>query len=368
MEGPRPIRPEELPSLSELVDTVFTPGRHGAMFRFFPLFLSEYNAENLLVMLDQGRVVSHVGVALNWASIGGCAVGIACVGAVATYEEHRGKGLATTLMEAAIRHAEHWGADVMMISGGRGLYRRLGAADVGREYRLTISDTVAARLKPALTTLKPCTESDLAICHAFYTRKPAHFIRSPFEWSVYLHSSTAMCTDTDIWTVKYNNIPCGYWVVDRHPREGRLRVLEHAGDDLALAGSVSVLLSQYSASILELHLQEADTTLLGLFRESGAPVSEEHASGTYLILNFDRFMRRLQPFFEGRTDRKTVSHLRWYQEKNCFRLECWEETAVIEGKMALMETIFGNRQRQSFGGVFDKLFPVPPLWYGLNYV
>jgi len=156
--------------------------------------------------------------------------------------------------------------------------------------------------------------------------------------------------------------------VDRKVRESRLRVLEHAGDDLALAGSVSVLLAQYSASTLEIHLQEADAPLFGLFREAGATFSEEHASGTYLILNFDRLMRRLQPFFEGRTDRKTVSRLRWHQENDFYRLECWEETAVLEGKMALMETVFGNRQRQSLGGVFDKLFPVPPLWYGLNYV
>ncbi|HOJ32923.1 MAG TPA: GNAT family N-acetyltransferase [Candidatus Hydrogenedentes bacterium] len=368
MEGPRPVRVEELPSLSELVDTVFTPGRRGEMFRWFPLFLSEYNAENLFVFVDQGRVVSHVGVALNRASIGGCAVGVACVGAVATYEEYRGRGLASELMHAAIRHADARGSDFMMISGGRGLYRRLGAADVGYEYRAEVGLDVANKMALDQVALLPCSEEDLDMCARCYNQKAAHFVRSPFEWSVFLNERVCGCSDIDMWRVDYRGIGCGYWVVRRECKEGRLEVMEFGGDAVALSASLFRLLSHYAADRASIHLQEHDKVLRMILLDAGAILADASASGTYLLLNFSRLMERLVPFFESRVGRKAAEQLRYAEQDDVYTIQCWEETLRIEGKTALMESLFGNRNRGNLGGVFDKLFPVPALWYGLNYV
>ena len=139
MEGPRPVKPGELPSLTRLADTIFADGEEGLMLASFPLLFDESNFENLFVFAKRGRIVSHVGMAQRWACLAGCTVRVACIGAVGTYEEHRGKGLATSLFEAACGKALSDGVDLMMISGGRGLYLRAGAAEVGCDY-LTVLD------------------------------------------------------------------------------------------------------------------------------------------------------------------------------------------------------------------------------------
>ena len=58
MEGPRGLRPGELPSLRGLTDVVFRPN----MPEQYPHLFNEENFENLRVVLDDGRCVAHVGI------------------------------------------------------------------------------------------------------------------------------------------------------------------------------------------------------------------------------------------------------------------------------------------------------------------
>ncbi len=132
MEGPRALRAHELGSLSKLADTVFQSKNDGQMVYQFPVLFGSENHENLLVFVDGGKVVSHVGMVQRWASLAGCTVKVGLIGSVATYEDYRGKGLASQLFAAAAEKAVRDGCDFFMISGGRGLYRRAGAADAAR--------------------------------------------------------------------------------------------------------------------------------------------------------------------------------------------------------------------------------------------
>lgn len=368
MEGPRSIKPEEIPSLGQLLDTVFSRGKAGEMFRFFPVFLAESNAANLFVYTDKGRVVSHVGTALHWASIAGCTVGVACVGAVATYEEYRGKGLATQLMDLACRRARAWGADFMMISGGRGLYRRLGAADVGCEHDATVSGEAAERLAFEGFALTEYTDADFDVCQTSYDRKIAHFIRPRSEWSAFLAARVAACTDVDVWVARVRGAPCGYWVAAQPPRDGEVRVIEFAGDAAALSATLHLLLQRYSCSSARLHLQAEDMVLRRLLVDAGAELKDANASGTYLLLDADRLIRRLTPFFEARVGRDAASTLQCRVEGDRYLFACGGDHAELHGKAAAAEFIFGNRTRSASRGCLGEAFPVPPLWYGLNYV
>ena len=100
MEGPKPLDASERDSLAELVDAIFANGQEGAMFRAFSEYFSEKNDGNHFVFVDEGRVISHVGMDVRWATITGCAVRVGCIGAVGTNEAYRGQGLATRLLEA----------------------------------------------------------------------------------------------------------------------------------------------------------------------------------------------------------------------------------------------------------------------------
>jgi len=113
-------RVEEIPELVALTNRVFRPGATGDMGREYPILFDPGNAVNLRVAWCGGRVVSHVGISIREAAIMGARLRVASIGAVATDPEHRGRELASRLMEDARRRALEEGCSLMLISGGRG--------------------------------------------------------------------------------------------------------------------------------------------------------------------------------------------------------------------------------------------------------
>ena len=88
MEGPRPVQPHEIDSLFELLAAVFK-GHNVHMREAFPLLFESPNWQNLFVMADGGRIVSHVGMRFDDTMILGCRLKVASIGSVATYEGTR---------------------------------------------------------------------------------------------------------------------------------------------------------------------------------------------------------------------------------------------------------------------------------------
>jgi predicted N-acetyltransferase YhbS len=370
MEPPRHANPGELPSLLRLVDTVFTQ-ENPNMLQMFPTLFAESNAENLFVVADQGRIVSHVGMTLQRAALAGCSVGVACVGAVATYEEYRGKGFATHLMEVACERAKAWGADFMMISGGRGLYRRLGAADVGLDHQAEVGIDGARFLFLDGFYLEPVTDEDLPVCASLYETKTAHFLRTPSEWSAYFHSGFCMCRKTDLFLVRRGTATLAYCAVSHDAASRTVHLLEFAGDSVALAAVFHPLISRYEASTAWLHLQSHDTALRSLLTDAGASLEPGSTSGTFLLLDLERLLRRMQPFFETRVGYRAARDFRVREEDGCFCFSGNGEVAyerVASGKMEATERIFGSRKHDGGEGLLGRAFPIPSLWYGLSYV
>ena len=150
MEGPRGLKTQEFESLCTLVNTVFRGDGVGRMEEQYPLLFASENFDQLFVMVDDGVVVSHVGALTRDISVLGCRMSTMSIGAVATYASHRGRGLATQLMEAAVRKAVEQDAVLMPISGGRGLYTRLGAKRIGQYALFSVPrDTLPAGVSPA---------------------------------------------------------------------------------------------------------------------------------------------------------------------------------------------------------------------------
>jgi predicted N-acetyltransferase YhbS len=131
VDGPRGIRHEELASLVDLADRVFHGDGPGSMADEYPLLYSRGNLENLRVFCDEGRAVAHVGTLFREVCLGGSRHLACLIGSVCCDPEYRGRGLATQLLEDSRARAVDAGADLFLISGGRGLYRRLGYADAG---------------------------------------------------------------------------------------------------------------------------------------------------------------------------------------------------------------------------------------------
>ncbi len=107
----------------------------------------EESREGGMVDLDfvlDGDVISHVGIRERKILIFGSWIVVGSIGGVATEEPYRNRGLATRLMERAVERIEEDGGDLMLVSGDRGLYRRLGCLPGGVFYRLELDRDEAA--------------------------------------------------------------------------------------------------------------------------------------------------------------------------------------------------------------------------------
>jgi len=346
---------------------VFAGGKAGSMFHEIPHLFNERNMENLLVFADRGEIVSHVGMVQRWACLAGCTVRVACIGAVSTYEEHRGRGLATRLFEHACAKAAVDGVDFMMISGSRRLYLRAGAAHVGRDAEVTVSADAAEILnRPGVTVgefIPPC----LPDCTAAYAAKEAHFIRPADDWRWFLEHGHCMCTPSRFEIVLTDGAFSGYFMPSRVSDDGEIRILEFAGEPTALAAALNPLMERCGARSAKLHLQSGDSVLRSLIARTDAVIRPATSLGTVLLINTEQFMNRLRPYFERRVGAQAAETFVFEEKDGRFEFELNGARHVAEGKAAAAELIFRHCDKDPVPAEIGRLFPVPSLWYGLTY-
>jgi predicted N-acetyltransferase YhbS len=142
--------PEHLAQLSALLDQAFgvPPGQR--YFDDFPVWerTASAGAGPLLRLgaFDQNQLVSSACVRIAQLKTPGPDLPIALIGAVATGEQWRGKGLASQLVELACAWAcEHGAAFVMLWGSEHELYRKLGFELSGQQLRVPIGDLQLAK-------------------------------------------------------------------------------------------------------------------------------------------------------------------------------------------------------------------------------
>jgi len=364
MDGPRAVKPEELPSLGKLVDTVFRLGREGTMFWQFSQLLNEDNAKNLFVFVEDGKVVSHFGMTERWASIEGWAARVACVGSVATYEEYRGKGLATKLFEKCKRKAMVDGVDFMLISGGRGLYRRAGAVDYGTDYVVRVDLDNAKSLSKMDVKVAGCEGASLFHCSDVYQNKVVRFVRPMMDWERFNTALHSMFGDAHFAVVEKEDKFKGYLVFSRPNEEGLSCVTEFAGDEETLASAIKPLMDKYEITCLEFHLQPQDEIFLELLE--GLPVEKRPNVGTLLVLNFPQLMERFTPYCRDKMGSRRTGKLLFRENADRFIFSVGGEEFVVEDRAKLGQVLFGDGVE--IPEPWNQVFPIPSLWYGLNYV
>jgi predicted N-acetyltransferase YhbS len=385
---PRPPDPGEFAALHRLLDATFRSSG-GCMANDYPRMLCERNRANLRVCVDGDRVVSHVGTVLRDASLEGTPVRVALVGAVATDAEFRGQGLASKCLHAAMARAVECGADLMWISGSRGLYHRIGARSVGEdvEHVLGTDDVKTFARDLEVRDLSPDHILETA---ELYAHEAVRYIRpledwtSAFDWHFAFNGT---CRFLGAWD---SGRLAAYMVLHGPDEEGVAFVAEYAGARGVLLSTLHKMLSMTKASALRLHLGHHDRTLGHRLAAAGLQGKRVAASGTCVVLNFGAFMEKLRNRFAERAGEAAGSELSFAEDgpafgpDNRFSVACGPDTLTIEGRGALAEFLFavpdcrepeGEKsatcsciRHWGQGGPFRAALPVPPLWYGLNYI
>lgn len=367
-------RPDELPNLVELADRVFRANRAGSMGSQYPLVFDAANAENLRVARAGTQMVAHVGLCIRDAHILGARLRVASVGAVATDPEHRGNGLASRLMADARQHSRERGASLMLISGGRGLYHRLGYVQVGayRSYTITAG---AVRQGLQLDLFHP---GDLPELVALYQAEAVRFFRPAADWNRMLAAGMLMNQPAELLTIRSGGTLLAYAGVQR-PAPGKsaegapVCIREFAGSRSALAAALPGIASQYGAAAVEIVAGAGDAGWQTQAHWHRWEATSTAFPGTLGIIDAAEFCRSIRPLLAERVGTR-------------LSLEADGEGAVlsVEGESIRLATQ-GELTAMAFGGetaearavpplpphveaVVRQAFPLPLPWYGFNYV
>ena len=131
---------EILPLLS-MLNSVYRPtaAPYEGMALEFPHLFALDNAQNLYYASIGNQVVSMVGVYPQVLAIEGIELPVASIGCIATLLIYEKRGIATKILNQVFDDLTQQDYPLALISGERGLYRRLDAVPVGSMYEVTLT-------------------------------------------------------------------------------------------------------------------------------------------------------------------------------------------------------------------------------------
>ncbi len=380
LEGPRGVRPQELPNLIALTDSVFRADAHTSMGDDFPLLFHRDNLDDLRVFVDDGVPVSHVGMFRRDIVLAGTRHRSCSIGAVCTHPDYRGRGLASRLVEEVRGICREAGVDIFLISGGRGLYTRLGFVNVGG-YRFYSVEKEAAPEDRSFR-MRPWEPSDVAAFVRMHSAERTRFVREPSDFRTLLEAgrihdgradTRAVCqpgSDEPVAYVTYK-LPGAKRVAD-----DALEIDEMAGSRAAVVGAMHALFEEYGVARVIIDCLDSDGEMRAFAQSYGWSARPHGFMGTVGIVDPDRFWRSCEDLFRERLggellDRLSVS----FGEQIAFELD--GERLEIGGMKELTQLVFLPRERRSemevrptgrIAKVLDELFPLPLVSYGLNFI
>jgi predicted acetyltransferase len=274
MDGPRGLKEKEFPSATKLDCTVFQLEKLGIIASNleteFPLLFSKRNLENLRVFVDGGEVISLVGISIKDIAIMGCRTRVASIGGVCTYSEYRNKGLATRLMEDATRRALEKGASVMLVSRGRGLYRRLGCINAGL-YSSYLIERDTLKMRNEGLVIREHDGGDLVELVRLHQSEPIRFIRPYEDFKEVLAANRLCVRSSKTYVISSDKRDLAYVCLQLPEAKGKpLVIRELAGSREAILRTLGALMDDVSTGSAIIETPSADVGLEHLLLASGA--------------------------------------------------------------------------------------------------
>ena len=346
LDGPRAATPNEIPEVVRLSNSVFYPDGRIRMERVLPALFAESNVGAIRVIRDAGRLVAMAGMVISDLRLREVTVRAACIGSVCTTADYRGRGLAGLLMEDVFSHAASRGALVALISGGRGLYRRMGCIDAGL---FTVIELVPTHQERASAiTVRPWSEQDLPVLWELHEKEPVRFVRSRADMDRLVGARATFCRPVRTWIAETRGRPAAYLCVsgpDDRTGPGVTLVREIAGDRTVVLAAAAAIQEAESAERMQIEVPASDA-LASLAARKGHSCRPAGMHGTLKVIDITAFRAALAPLFP-------------------------EDAPVLpEDPADLAAAVFGSVERSAAvpDGARAGSLPLPLPGYGLSYI
>jgi len=381
MEGPRGTKKGEFNQVLKLVNYVFreSSNRVPNMGKWYPLLFNEDNLENMRIIIEDNKPVSHIGISECEITVYGCKTKIGSIGSVCTYPEYRKRGFASLLLEDSMKKLNEDEVDIMLVSGGRGLYKRAGCIEAGRVYNFKILENELEKFNTQQVEILPYKEEDLENIVKVYQRESVRFFRSLEDFERILNTGAAMDREAEILTIHKEDNFSGYLAV-QPPEKGKgkrvSKIAEYSGVRGAIVNAVRCVFDRYDIQELNFNIPFYDEELIYMFKKMGFTSTMGNIPGTIKIINFLRLMKRFRPYIEERLGKKKADLLKFSQEGDKFTIR-FNQDQFNTDVSKLTQIVFGTydgREREmmpkegKMAKILKTIFPLPFIWPGLNYV
>lgn len=370
MEGPFSITPQDHGELIDLLNLCFREDG-GSMLDDYERHVGLCNQNNVRVIKDNGKIVSHIAVSVRPVVLGGIPTKVSGVGAVATHPDARGKRLASLLMEDCIARSEEQGADLMLISNDLNLYRRHNARLCGSFPRIEMAKGAVQPIDGFSVRL--VEEQDLDVVAALRQTLATRYLLPREDLLFLSQKKLVMDRKTDWWLIEHDGVPIGFGTV--HHQDQEISLLDWAGHPIALHHATAFWFDHYQAE----HFQftAVDDSQLPV---DWKPLIKERIvfEGSVIVLNGKRLLERAQPFIEERIGEETLSQLKLEGDKQQLSISYKHETIRFEHGGEAAEGLFGLPNRDTVAEkispdgelypILSSFLPLPLVWYGIGYV
>jgi hypothetical protein len=374
IDGPRGTKIEELDDVCELVNKVF----NWHMRDNFPTLFCKENLDNLRIIKVDEKAVSHFGFVVRDMIINGCKISVGNVGAVCTDENHRKKGYAWSILDDAIVKYRADGVDMLLVSGGRGLYIQHGCTHAGKVSSYAINR--GTPVPSAKVVSKAYTIEDLPAWSMLYRNEPVRFQRPYNDFQVLTTSGVEFRTNRLLRSIWSGDQIVAYAVVDKHKHEDieYLGINEYAGSRKAILGAIPQWIEEFSVSGCSVTVPTFDRELKWLLDSMGLESSYRATGGTMVIINFPQLCMRLMPLFEELIGTSTAQALSFSERDGSCVIGFDGDEVVFDDAHDIVRVIFGDPPglekptnipaQGKLLDVIKAIFPVPRPEYGLSYI
>jgi hypothetical protein len=265
------------------------------------------------------------------------------------------------------------GAAVILVSGTRKLYRRMGCVDAGLWRVVRVEKR---RPLPRLTcTVSEWTANDVPEMYALHQAEPIRFVRDKAEMHVLLKARSLHARPARTWVCRVKGKLAAYLCATGPDGErGVLEVLEMAGSRHVLLASLPAIRASSRAGTVEIETSAWDLEMEILAHAWGLPMVDRGFHGTLKIVERKLFFSAIERYIASRLSREERGGL----VIDCgpamrFRYEGGE--LLVEKDEDLAALVFGSVERaapeagtKGLGEILARLFPMPLPGYGLNYI
>ena len=373
--GVRSLRKNEMDSLRKLLGDVF----FAELPDIQPHAINEENANNLLVVVEDGEVVSHIATIKRHVSVLGCSLKIASLGGVATYKSHRGKGHASVLLEKTMAVCRDEDVDYIMVSGYRNMYHRYGCRYVGKDWEFRLGQEQTSDFDDSVFTISHAAKGDIDALGTIYRRESVRWMRPPSDISFGIDGWVCNRPAKTYLIKKRDRLVA--FAVMQQVRDGdgqvSYKLLDYAGERLAIIGVLGKFVQEQDLKEISIHVMGYDTVLKDLLELRGLTGIQSALPGTTMVIHFEQLLKKMRPYFIERVGENVVSGLTFKEVGDEYHVYYGGDRVIAEGRGAAGQLIFGTWEGTEeamldaggrAGEVLRACLPIPGVWYGVNYV